>query len=121
MDSSDGLADALVQLASASSVRLRVDLEKVPVHNETLATAKKAGLDPLDWVLYGGEDYELVACISNESWDKLREANGEHNPFTAIGTVEGEKSEPFVTLTRGEKPGPPIDLEKCFQHSCPAD
>jgi len=118
MDASDGLADALVQIALASSVRLAVDLKKVPVHQETLETAKKAGRDPLDWVLYGGEDYELVACISEDSWKRL--CDTEHNPFTAIGVVEENASATSpVTITLDGKPGPELDLTKCFQHACP--
>lgn len=133
MDASDGLADALVQLARASRVSLTVDLEKVPVHDETIDAAKKAGLDPLDWVLYGGEDYELVACVSEESWRKIRDANGAGNPFTAIGVVNGDfvvdgkvaeeasvskiSPESFVTLTSGLKPGPKLDLNRCYQHA----
>lgn len=133
MDASDGLADALSQIAAASHVSIKVDLEKVPVHDETLDTAKKAGLDPLDWVLYGGEDYELVACVSEESWQKIRDANGANNPFTAIGVVENgfasggkvadestASEAPRVTLMIGSKPGPQLDLRKCFQHACPA-
>ena len=132
MDASDGLADALSQIAWASQVSIKVDLEKVPVHQETAETAKKAGIDPLDWVLYGGEDYELVACVSEESWQKIRDANGANNPFTAIGVVEDgfasggtvadnsmdlEKS--VVTLMIGTTPGPQLDLRKCFQHASP--
>ncbi|MDZ4834512.1 MAG: thiamine-phosphate kinase [Candidatus Melainabacteria bacterium] len=112
MDASDGLADALVQIARSSNVALRVDLKNVPVHDETLETAQKAGRDPLDWVLYGGEDYELVACISEQSWQRLQ--GFEHNPFKAIGIVEDGDG---VSLTLGGKCGPDLDLEKCFQHT----
>lgn len=124
MDASDGLADALAQIAMASGVGMKIDLEKVPVHHETIATAKKDGFDHLDWVLYGGEDYELVACISEESWKKLCDSNGEHNPFTKIGIVEklgddNRAKDPYVTLLHEGKPAPPLDLNKCFQHVCP--
>lgn len=112
MDASDGLADALAQIAKSSNVAMRVDLGNVPVHDETFETAQKAGRDPLDWVLYGGEDYELVACISDESWKKL---NGiDHNPFKAIGIVEKGEG---VSFTNGDKSGPQLDLDKCFQHT----
>lgn len=112
MDASDGLADALVQIGRCSNVAMHVDLRNVPVHDETLETAQKAGRDPLDWLLYGGEDYELVACISKESWQKL---NGfDHNPFKAVGIVEEGQG---VFFNYGEKSGPQLDLDKCFQHT----
>lgn len=112
MDASDGLADALFQIAKSSNVAMRVDLKKVPVHDETLETAQKAARDPLDWMLYGGEDYELVACISEESWQTL--SGLDHNPFKAIGTVEAGNG---VVLDYGDQSGPGLDLNKCFQHT----
>lgn len=53
MDSSDGLADALMQIAKASNVVLKVDTSKIP-HDKNI--------DMSD-VLYGGEDYQLVAVV----------------------------------------------------------
>jgi thiamine-monophosphate kinase len=112
MDASDGLADALFQIARASNVSIRVDLKKVPVHDETMETAQKAGRDPLDLMLYGGEDFELVACISEASWKNL---NGfDHNPFKAIGTVESGQG---LSFSYGDQSGPQLDLDKCFQHT----
>ena len=53
MDTSDGLADALMQIAKASGVTLSVDTSKIP-HDPSV---------DIETVLYGGEDYGLVAVV----------------------------------------------------------
>lgn len=53
MDTSDGLADALIQIAKASDVILSIDTSKIP-HDKSV---------DMDTVLYGGEDYQLVATV----------------------------------------------------------
>src|SRR5277367_5434389 len=55
MDASDGLADALIQIATASDVGMAIDLNHVPIRQETKATALKSNENYVDWALYGGE------------------------------------------------------------------
>ncbi len=114
MDASDGLADALFQIGRASACGMKIDLKKVPVHQDTVAVAEKAACDPLDWMLYGGEDYELVGCISSSAWRKLSDLSGESNPFTEIGTVQENRE---ITFFLGEEPGPELDLDQSYQHT----
>lgn len=61
MDTSDGLMDALSQIANASSVKLSIDYDKIPhdpnVNKET--------------VLFGGEDYKLVATVPSSLLKKI--------------------------------------------------
>ena len=56
MDSSDGLADALAQIAKASNVRVKIDTSKIP-HDKNV---------DMKTVLYGGEDYQLVAALPKD-------------------------------------------------------
>jgi thiamine-monophosphate kinase len=112
MDASDGLADSLFQIAQLSEVGMTIDLEKLPIAAETKKIAKNYGADVLDWALYGGEDYELVATLSSKSWQKWLEST-KHVPFTEIGSVTKGST---VTLKHGQKEGPELDLAKAFQH-----
>lgn len=64
MDTSDGLMDALSQIAYSSGVKLSVNYNKIP-HD---AFVDKAN------VLYGGEDYKLVATIPESLLSKLDKA-----------------------------------------------
>lgn len=53
MDTSDGLADALIQIAKASGVTISINTLKIP-HDQSV---------DIETVLYGGEDYQLIAAI----------------------------------------------------------
>ncbi|PZU93203.1 MAG: thiamine-phosphate kinase [Pseudanabaena sp.] len=60
MDSSDGLADAIAQICRASQVGVKIDWSALPISD---AIKSLAGDRAFDWVLYGGEDFELVLCM----------------------------------------------------------
>lgn len=67
MDSSDGLADAIIRLAEASRVDIVIDSSRLPVHPEVEQIATAAKANPMDWVLYGGEDFQLVVTLPQEA------------------------------------------------------
>lgn len=58
MDTSDGLADALSTIAQDSNVMIEIDFNKIPHSN-----AIEKFFDYKDLILYGGEDYELIATL----------------------------------------------------------
>ena len=66
MDSSDGLAWTLHELACLSKVGF--ELEKVPISPEVKRFAKLNSLDESELALYGGEEYELVVSVKPEGW-----------------------------------------------------
>jgi thiamine-monophosphate kinase len=66
MDSSDGLADAVTQLGRHSGCVGIIDARRLAVSAEVETLAARCGQHPLDWVLYGGEDFELVVSLSPE-------------------------------------------------------
>lgn len=90
MDASDGLADALLQIAKQSQVGMDIALEQIPMHLQTIQAAKLSGLNPLDWALYGGEDYELVGTMPESIWQTWHGAAD--NPFHMIGRVNSSQS-----------------------------
>lgn len=71
MDTSDGLADALIQIAKASDVTLSIESEKIP-HDAHVG---------MDLVLYGGEDYQLVAAVPQNFLQNITD-------YTIIGEVK---------------------------------
>jgi len=66
MDSSDGLAWTLHELARLSKVGF--ELDKVPVASEVKRFAELNNLIAVDLALYGGEEYELVLTVRPEKW-----------------------------------------------------
>jgi len=90
IDSSDGLAWSLHEIAKASNVGFLIN--SVPTAREVERFAKLNGLDPSKLTLYGGEEYELVLTIKPRLWKKTEKAvervGGELLP---IGKVITEK------------------------------
>lgn len=70
IDSSDGLAWSLSEIARLSSVNIVI--ERVPVARATRQFANEHRLDPEEIALYGGEEYELVLTISGDRFESLR-------------------------------------------------
>ncbi|MGC1308276.1 MAG: thiamine-phosphate kinase [Phormidesmis sp.] len=61
MDSSDGLANALLQISQSSQVGMEVVRSRIPLPDHLIATVGEK--TAMDWSLYGGEDFELVLCL----------------------------------------------------------
>jgi thiamine-monophosphate kinase len=63
IDVSDGLLADLGHIAADSGVAIDLDAAAFPISPALTATARQLGVDPLVWVLTGGEDHALVACF----------------------------------------------------------
>jgi thiamine-monophosphate kinase len=88
MDISDGLATDLAHLALASGVGAKIFAEKLVVHPELHRAAALLHRDPLDWMLQGGEDYELLfTAVPEETGALQRLATGSGQQLFAVGTI----------------------------------
>lgn len=106
MDSSDGLADALLKIAQASDKTLMIDFNKVKYDSEL----KQLFPDNYkDMILYGGEDYQIIATIPR----KLAKELGMENNI--IGYVTEKKEYPVI-IKNYENQDININPEKCFNH-----
>ncbi|PQZ96726.1 thiamine-phosphate kinase [Arthrobacter sp. MYb224] len=64
MDISDGLVRDAGRLAKASHVSIKLDKSALEVFAHRLEPAAKLlDIDPMQWVLHGGEDFGLLACF----------------------------------------------------------
>lgn len=70
IDSSDGLAASLHELAKQSGVGFEVTVP--PVDGVAKKFAEKHGLDVFDLVFYGGEEYELVFTVDRNDLEAVR-------------------------------------------------
>lgn len=74
IDVTDGLAANLWQLARESRVRITIDRGKIPEHPLVRKFAIQHGFNLDDFVLFGGEDFELLFTVRPKGWDKVQRA-----------------------------------------------
>lgn len=63
IDVSDGLLADVAHLAKASNVLADLESEAIPVADQLVETSSAFNVDPLTWVLAGGDDHALVATF----------------------------------------------------------
>jgi len=89
LDVSDGLWNDADQLAEASGVAIELCLEALPVSPAMARLGRRLGRDPLEWTLFGGEDYELLFATRahEEAIERAFEHAGFSTPVHLIGHV----------------------------------
>ena len=89
MDLSDGLADAVRQVAAASGVGMTIDGGALPISGASRAWHTARGGDPVDTALTGGDDYELLFTVRPGHRGRLRGVQQllAGLPITRIGVV----------------------------------
>ena len=88
MDSSDGLADAIIQICRSSKVGANININSIPIPN---SLRKLTGEQlALEYALYGGEDFELVLSLPPTTAQNLTKKLG--RDCQIIGEIiEGNK------------------------------
>lgn len=90
IDSSDGLAWSLHEIARASDVGFHIDF--LPIAPEAREFAELNRLDLVELCLYGGEEYELVVTVKPELWKAAQKAvRSVGGTLLRIGTVTERK------------------------------
>jgi thiamine-monophosphate kinase len=86
------------RVCDRSGVGCDVDLDLLPVENDTAELARSLGYDPEVLAATGGEDYELLISAPEQVLDALKESMA--LPLTVIGEVTPGD----VAFRRGEEP-----------------
>lgn len=105
MDTSDGLFDALFKIGSASECTMSVDFERI-LYDPKI---KEYFSDYKDLILFGGEDYQIVATVPVELLPSLKD-------YIIIGEVL-PKEDCVIKLNTENNVEKFNDLSnKCFNH-----
>jgi len=90
IDSSDGLAWSLYEIAKANNVGFLIN--HVPIAPEVEEFAKMHNFNPIELSLYGGEEYELIVTVKPDMWENARLAVERVNgTLIKIGTVTSQR------------------------------
>ncbi len=74
IDVSDGLVGDLSHIEKMSNVKIVIQKENLPVHPLLKRFCDKYGKDPYEYILYGGEDYQLVFTVEKKNEKKIKNA-----------------------------------------------
>ncbi|MBN1412441.1 MAG: thiamine-phosphate kinase [Spirochaetales bacterium] len=108
IDVSDGLASEVTHICRQSGTGARIDRSVIPMSAETLDAAEKTGLDPYDFALYGGEDFELLFTMDPGNIPQL---NKKFNDFTAVGEILSADRGIYISVDGENQP-----LKKGYDH-----
>jgi len=112
MDLSDGLADAVRQIAEASHVGMKLEASALPIADAVRRWHEDEGHDAVACALRGGEDYELLFTVRQAHQGRLRAVRRAAGtvPMTRIGVVTRG---PQISI---EVAGEERPLPEGFQH-----
>ena len=106
MDLSDGLADAVRQLAEASGTGARIEAAALPVHPGVAAVLGDAEA-VLGTALAGGEDYELLLAVPRRAGRRFAAAARlARLPVTRIGALTPAGAGLTLATAAGNRPIP---------------
>ena len=103
MDVSDGLAGDLTKLCAASGVSAAIDVQSIPL-SEAAAALVARGTVGIESLIAGGDDYEILCAIPEESTDAFARAAAQAGvQITSVGTIIAATSPPrFLDKQGGE-------------------
>ena len=111
MDSSDGLADAIAQICQCSGLGAEIQFSALKIFP---GLEKMAGRETaLNWMLYGGEDFQLVLCLPDAIAVALVDYLGKTATIIGKTTTTSE-----ILLINNSHMGSSqiLNLTKGFQH-----
>lgn len=107
MDTSDGLADAVRQIAEASQAGITLDAGALPIGDAVRRWHEAHSSSVIDAAIAGGDDYELLFTVRPTHLGRLRDVRQSLGalPITKIGVVTKER-QLSIRTEAGERPLP---------------
>ena len=100
IDVSDGLASEVNHICEMSKSGAIIFKDLIPLSKATRKSAKTLGIDPYQWALSGGEDYELVFTIPPQDLKRIRI----DCPISVVGKILQKKKGMTIYDGRERKP-----------------
>lgn len=88
IDVSDGLGMDAARLARASGLRAVIEKERLPRSPALSEFAAREGMDPFEWILSGGDDYELLFAAPAAARQAVEALASREVPVTCVGRLE---------------------------------
>lgn len=89
MDISDGMGSDLRHILEESGVGAEIELDRIPVSDALKSFCEAHSLDPYDFALDGGEDYELLFTLSPDTPRTVLDALAGKVDYTVVGRISG--------------------------------
>lgn len=99
MDLSDGLADAVTQIAAQSGTGATIDASALPIDPGAMDWFSSRGIDPVTAALAGGDDYELLFGVPPKRRGRLRHVL-QQSRGVAITRIGELTKDPAIVLNR---------------------
>jgi len=107
MDLSDGLGDAVRQLATASGTGARIEADALPIHPGVAAVSGGLPDAVVATAVAGGEDYELLVAVPRKAGRRFAAAARlARLPVTRIGVLTPAAAGLTLASPRGDRPIP---------------
>lgn len=107
IDLSDGISSDLGHICAASGVGAHLHAASLPLTAAVRDVAHALGVDPLQWALHGGEDFELCGTAPPGVLEALQQTFEArfHVPLVRVGTIHAA---PGMTLIRADGTHEPL-------------
>jgi len=102
LDVSDGISKECNVLSYENNLGIFLDNATALLTQQMIRLGMQLKVDPFDWLLYGGEDYELLFCAS-EKFNPAPLIKKYGVPVTRIGRMEKSAAGVFMTGENGKK------------------
>lgn len=73
MDSSDGLYKSVETMCEKNNLGIELYFKNLDIHPELNKVSDISGISPEQFILYGGEDYELIFSISENDFHDIKD------------------------------------------------
>ena len=105
-DVSDGIASEVRHICHESKIGAIIYADKIPISKNTINVSKKIKKNPLEFALYGGEDFELVFTAKKGKLKRLKK-----HDVSVIGKIVNKKY--GIKLIKNNRK---YDLKNGFEH-----